>query len=362
MILVLIIGGVVLAQFAVTLSRSLRPSSAFDVVAEAGFIFEHHHLHARRSIDGIDLQAAISLNEEQRPVGLKIVIDRPKLPIELTLSAEGVLDAVADLAGRTDFEVGEPRFDTVARVRCGNPAQGIALLSQAARDAIVVALRHRAAFRSGGWVAELPASGVTSVDLIELSEAMVAAQVALEAGLRQEVAEGLAQRLRDDRAPGVRLHALRLLIERGLASPELLTEATGDLDPAVRLAAASALGPAGRPILEQLVRTGSRTWRLEAALTLSEGELEPELQVRVEDTLIAALGDPELAERAAIVLGSVGSPRVAAALRAAARAGPARAAARRALAEIKERVDPAIIGAVSLSLASGGELSEPSTE
>ncbi len=48
------------------------------------------------------------------------------------------------------------------------------------------------------------------------------------------------------------------------------------------------------------------------------------------------------------------------ALSEAAKTGPARPAAKRALAALRERVDPTMSGAVSLApMLSGGELSEP---
>lgn len=363
LILILISGGILVGAFVVKLSAALKPTSMFDTVAEAGFAFESHHLIARRSVDGISLHALITLNEEQRPTELKISVDRPRLPIELTLSPEGVLGAVADLAGLTDFEVGEVRFDSAVRCVCGNPAQGLALLSQAARDAIVVALRHGAIFKDGRWSATFSSPGPGAPALAALADALAGAQAALEAGLQLGVAEGLAARIRDDRAPGVRRHALQLLIHRDLASPELLQEATGDLDPAVQLTAAQQLGSGGRPVLVRLLRTASRTWRFRAALALAEEELEPALRAQVEDTLVAALDDPEQAEHAATVLGAWGSPRVAAALGQAARSGPARSAARRALASVKERLDPASVGAISLATSgSAGALSEPSPE
>jgi hypothetical protein len=168
--------------------------------------------------------------------------------------------------------------------------------------------------------------------------------------------EGTIDRLRTDRAPGVRRHALGVLGERGLATPRVLVPSLEDLDPELRLSVATRLG--AWSVVADLMRTGSRTWRVRAAAELAAvpGRIGEADRRPLQDVLAGALADPELATTAAEILGRIGDPTVLPALVDASLQGPSREAARAAADAVRERHAHAA-GGLALATSEGGGLS-----
>ena len=168
-----------------------------------------------------------------------------------------------------------------------------------------------------------------------------------------------------DRHAGVRHRALSLLIERGIASRSLLESLTGDLDAGIRYVAARALGADGVHTLRAIVEGGSRTWRVRAATALAAQALPVEGAREAEDVLAGALDDPELADAALLGLARIGTVRSIEPLKRVAAEGATadlRRAARDVLAQVRSRLDPARVGALSLADDERGGLSEVGSE
>ena len=123
-------------------------------------------------------------------------------------------------------------------------------------------------------------------------------------------------------------------MERGLGSPEVLTQALSDVDPGVRLAAGRGL--ATREALGALLGDRSRVVRVGAATALVERfEAWPEpLERRLVEVAGEALVVARHARAAARILVAVGTPVAAGVLSRAAGAGPSQVVARRALTEL----------------------------
>ncbi len=323
-------------------------------IEAAGFTWRHAERIAALGHRDLTVEARVEVDGEGGLESLTLVVDEPPLPVDVAFEREGIAGLVA-----SDLEVGESRFDDHVRITGGDPLRLQSLLTPAARDAIAAAVQRGAAFHEGRWRARFPPGHVPDAQALgRVAKALAVAYAELATAIRDDPTEALLRQARSDRTASVRLAALALLLERQLATHDLLVEATRDLDPGVRLAAAEALGFDGRPALLEMARTASRTWRVRAAIALAHPPLSAEELAAIHDTLTAALDDSELAKQAAATLGRVGEARAIPPLQRAADSGPARIEASRALAAVRARLVPGTAGQLSLVEAAGGELSE----
>ncbi len=258
----------------------------------------------------------------------------------------------------TELEVDDRRFDDEVHVRATDDAMALALLDDTARSRIRKAISLGATFDDDRW--RLSADQIGDDGLEKALRCVSRAHRSLELPVTPEALRArLEARATADVSAGVRHQALQVLVRRGLARDALLERCESDLQPAVRLTASRARGAEGQPGLEKLLATGSRTWKLEAAVSLAElcdGE-----HAEAETALLAALEDPDQVERAAGALARFGTPRLLPEMGAAHTRAP-HAAITRAMASLRARGEPTEAGALALadeggqvSLAAAGE-------
>ncbi|MEZ4239114.1 MAG: hypothetical protein R3F59_23770 [Myxococcota bacterium] len=306
---------------------------------------------ARGFVAGLDVEGRAELDGEGQPTRLAVLL--PEIAgLELTLRAETLRSQLAGAVGYGDLLIGEAAFDHGVHVTAADPAQARAVLDPTVREAVRAAVEAGGEFRGRRW--QLLWTPGSSGDLGEKIAALAAAHHPMARAVRDELLPRLERAARADRSAAVRLLALEARLAQGPADPAFLRACEADVDVGVRLAAALALGDAGRDTVLQLVTAGSRTWRVRAALALGERvQGDPEALHAVEEALLGALADPELGGDAARGLARSGTPRILARL-AAAEAGAADArAVREALAAIRAKVPPEVAG--GLSIAEGFE-------
>jgi hypothetical protein len=181
--------------------------------------------------------------------------------------------------GRTtgDVEVGHIGFDDHFHVQ-GATAMVRARLDGPTRDALVKLSRHRLrgsqlTVTDGQLRAVVPeASRVAQADTPDETFAQLA-QIARRLAEPLDLVTELAKSARQDPLSGVRILCLRTLLREYPQHAELnalLREVAGDPDAAVRLEAATALGPDGRAVLDALV---------------GDAAVEDEVAVRAAETL-----------------------------------------------------------------------------
>ena len=320
------------------------PVEAFRA-AVAKLRLVHEGRGARGVVDGVP----VSLTPEGDPPTVRVTVEVP-VRGDLRLAPFGL----ASLGG-IDVATGDSRFDGPVQVKAGDPFTACALLDGATRDAAL------AAIAAGGrlddrWQATLVGSDLDGERIVRVARTLARAHRALAASAARPPTEAMIAIAEGDRHPAVRVRALDLLVERGIAPRALLEARTKDMDPAVRWRAATALGPDGHDALRALVREGSRSWRFKAAAALPPGDRE------AEEALIAALDDPELAVVAIAALAGVGTARSIEPLRRIAREGTTveqRWNARAAADLVASRIDRRAAGGLSLAGAEIGGLSEP---
>lgn len=305
---------------------------------------------ATGNVDGVTVSIEPRVHENE--VQLLVAVESP-IRVDLKLGPSGLT-----LFGGVDVPVGEPRFDQPVRVQGRDAFTTVALFDTATRDAVVAAIAHGAWFQQGQWRMTLQELGPDEV--VRAVRALAAAHRALSAAAARRPEDALRAMADGDRHASVRLRALELLLERGVAPRALLTARLGDVDVAVRCRAATALGSDGVEALRNIVRDGSRTWRVRAARAVAGHATDGPAAREAEEALVAALDDPDLARDAAEGLAQVGTARAVEALQRVASGGPfsARGAARDALAAVRERLDPTRSGALSLAAAEPGALSD----
>lgn len=263
----------------------------------------------------------------------------------------GVLVSIAcsTSAGAAEQEsaTGDPSFDDIVAIRAP-PLLWIAAADPHIRQLLLRAVRSGARWDGHRWRARFVAPAhPTASQLVDAARAITDVQVRWCSALQREPRAAVLARISDP-VPGMRRRAIKVAMEHGWVEEADLTKALADYDPGVRLAAACAI--CAWDVVIDLVRRGSRTWRVRAAVTLARRA--PHLGVReeIEGVLIRALPDPELAELAALALADIGSPAALSALMNAA-APEARLVARVAAARIRTRSAPA--GALSLATCDG---------
>jgi len=252
----------------------------------------------------------------------------------------------------TDLEVDDRRFDDEVHVHATDDAMALALLDDSARSRIRKAIGLGATFDDDQW--RLSADQIADDGLEQALRVVSRAHRSLELPATPEALRGrLEARATADVSAGVRHQALQVLVRRGLARDALLARCESDLQPAVRLTASRARGAKGQPGLEKLLATGSRTWKLEAAVSLAE--LCDGDHAEAGAALMAALEDPDQVERAAEALARFGTPRLLPEM-GAVHARVPHAAIARAMASLRARGEPTEAGALALA-DEGGQVS-----
>lgn len=303
---------------------------------------------AEGPVEGVELHLAVRWMDHGRELTLRVL---EPLTSDLALAPE------ASAGSAQDLRVGDPVFDRVVRVTSGDPARALAILDPATRDLVTTAVSNGARLTPDGWVRTwlVTTDAPWGPEVARTARAVARAHLAIVRALPRRPIEGTVERLRSDRSPAVRRHALEILGERGLATRKVLEPSLADLDPELRLSVATRLE--AWDVVRELVRTGSRTWRVRAAAQLAAepGRIPPGAHDELVDVLIAALTDPELATVGADVLARIGGPQVIPALTEAAASGPvaAREAARTAAAAVRARHAHAAGG---LALAADAEI------
>jgi hypothetical protein len=275
----------------------------------------------------------------------------PTLDLGLTLAA-----------GAGSVLTGDPVFDAEVRARGLDELELLALVDPETRKKLLEAVRAGAWLEKAGWCARFTGPWLTSEALVRVAQAIGAAHAALERASRRSLRDALRARLQDPGA-GVRKRALGLLVERGWAEPALLAPLLKDLDPEVRLVAATGSGQ--WEVLLQMVAKASRTWRMRASQALLEHDapLDEGGRAIIEDAALDLLGDEELSEVAVGLLGAVGRPTALTALSELARTGgPAlRAAAETARSAITAR-HGLQAGGLAIVADQAGRVSEPTPD
>jgi hypothetical protein len=251
---------------------------------------------------------------------------------------------------------GDPLFDAVVAAHpCpGHPGalRWLALADPATRSLLTQAVRAGASWTGRRWVIRFePPARPTAAQLVAAARTVARVHPRWSWAWQREVRAAILERVKDP-VPGVRRRAIKVAMEHGWTGQADLASALTDYDPGVRLAVAMALDK--WDVVLDLARTGTRTWRVRAAMVLARRSPRPEIREELEQVLIAALPDPELAEVAALALADVGS---ALALGPLLTATPpeARSAARVAAQRIRHRSPPA--GSLALAQGQDGALS-----
>jgi hypothetical protein len=339
------------AAAAVRRSERARPAplGVAEAIGELGLARDL--LEAER-FRGVVAGTAVTVELPEHGVG-EVVLWGPGLD-----GAALRLDARVAERARFGWVTGDPVFDGAVRVQTEAPAQAMSVLEARIREAAAEAVRAGAEFTGQRWEARLSAApSPIGARLLTVARAIGRAHALLADRLAQPEATVL-DRLHHDRVPGVRRQALALLLAQNGATAARLGPCLTDIDPDVRVTAAERLG--AWPVLVEVVRTGSRSWRVRAATTLARvgASLPAGDAALVREVLERALRDEALASAAAEGLGSIGTTASMPHLVHAARAGPlrARAAARRSVQKLRARLGDSA-GGLSLAEGSGGELS-----
>jgi hypothetical protein len=228
----------------------------------------------------------------------------------------------------------------------------LALADPTTRTLLTQGVRAGAQWTGRRWVVRfVPPVHPTAAQLVSSARLLSRVHPRWVWALQRELRPAILERVKDP-VPGVRRRAIKVAMEHGWATETELTSALTDYDPGVRLAVALALDK--WDVVLDLARTGTRTWRVRAAMALARRSPLPEVRGELEQVLIAALPDPELSEVAALALADVGSPLALGPLLTAT-PPEARAAARVAADRIRHRCPPA--GSLALAQGEGGELS-----
>ena len=280
-------------------------------------------------VEGVEIQLQVEWGVFGRELSLRI-LEPLQSGLELGPEPTFALD---------DASFGDPTFDRVVRITSGHPARALAVLDPATRERVTAAVGQGARLGPDGWVRtwlvsdDLP----SGPDLVRVVRAVARAHVALARACSRASLDAILERLRSDRAAGVRRRALRVLMASGHGTSERLAPSLQDLDPELRLEVATLLG--AWDVVTELARSGSRTWRVRAAERLAEvpGRIPAGAHDIVQDVLLGALTDPELALVGADGLLRIGDLRTLPGLDAAAASGPAREPARAAAAAIRAR-------------------------
>jgi hypothetical protein len=211
------------------------------------------------------------------------------------------------MAGARGPLTGDPLFDQEVWTGGVDETELLALADPETRKRLVEAVMAGVLHEHGTWKAMLTGRELTARTLVRAARALAAAHPALLQAAGRDVRAAVSSRLRDPSA-GVRRRALAVMLERGWTEPATLSALLEDLDPEVRLMAAVASGQ--WEVLLAMVEKGSRTWRMRAAQGLLErgAPLDERGRAIVEDAALDLLGDDELSEAAAGLLGLVGRP------------------------------------------------------
>ena len=260
--------------------------------------------------------------------GTRVAISGPALARTLTLRPEGTDSAWRRLRGWQEIEVGDPAFDRAVWVE-GPPLLVRAILDADTRQALLalfevgLARPRLAPFYATGrleqgvlWI-ELPETRAPKPDPAVLWDYTLSSGAgahfaeALRASITlaerlaspRDAARRVADNLKSEPVPGVRLHCLTTLVHElpdHPATREALLAAREDPDAEVRLRAGMALGAEGRDLLLSLAlgegAEDATTERAVAALgqqlTLDEATaiLRNALRARRESTARAAMG------------------------------------------------------------------------
>lgn len=247
----------------------------------------------RRQVEGVEVQVLTD------PGGLIHVEGPPVAPGAPRIHAA---------TGGAMATTGDPRFDTACAVTAASAAAALAWLGPRVRctSQIATALGARL---DGRWHATV--GDPSALDRVVL--AVARATRALQYPPEGRVDELLEHRATTDPDPSVRVRAIELLGQRTGISEALASELIPTPYPSVRFAIGRAGGPGGRRALIGLMRDGSPRWRARAAIALAAMGPGDDVAL-VEQCLLAALSDPELAEAAADALVGIATPRLLCAL------------------------------------------------
>ncbi len=320
----------------------------------------------------------------------------------LSLRREDFAATVRRFLG-SEIEIGSPAFDAAHFVQ-GPAALALALLDAETRRKLADLLagslqgrRVRAALRDGVlevWPRER-GRGLPAKQLAKLLEGVI--DVARRLVAPSDLASCIAQNLREEPEPGVRLQSVIVLareLPQHPATRQVLLAAREDASAEVRLRAAAALGGEGRETLLALLASDETddACAARAVLALARGgdglaaekaeaELRRALARRHEETVLACvealarrsraeserlllqalrMGKARVGVAAAGVLGRMGTAGAIAPLRKAAAplwSGEVGQAARQAIAEIQARLTGAAPGQLSLTGSDAGALS-----
>lgn len=363
----LLAGGALLYYGGGALLRRLRAAGprhghVIDALKALGLDGRYHGVTpVDGRVDGVRVRIAeiSSAEPDERPRDPHVrVVVTDELVLPVRISAEALVPA---LVRGADTLTGEPRFDERVRVDAADPVPALALLDAETRDLVAAAVADGATYDGRRWALSIADRSWDGARIAQAVRLLARVHRQLARASERDGIEGVAALAAGDRHAGVRHRALTLLIERGVASRELLRSRTTDVDASIRYVAARALGADGVGTLRTLVRGGSRSWKVRAATALSSLSLPPDAVRETEEVLVGALDDAELADAALLGLARVGTARCIEALkRVAAEGGTAdlRRAARDVLAQVRGRLDPARAGGLSVVDAVGGELAE----
>jgi hypothetical protein len=360
-----------------------------------------------RTVEGRTGDLAVSLRD--RPGVAGTLVEIRGLMSGLRLSAEGLESAFQKRMGMIEMEVGDDDLDRALFVLShGWPVRAVldadlrrrivrafgGRLRDDSRWAQAPPVVRRLRIEGGTLTAELHDTTAPGADALEVS---LAGLLQLARGLQPERAtvEALARNASSDPVAGVRLQCLRALVREhpgDEATEAVLAGAEDDESQQVRLEAAVARGPAGRPALLGLAAEG---WTDDAVAAHALDALGPhvpperaqavlEHALRTERHATAAAGlralgrgggsasplvwrcaahdRPEISLAALETLGAVGTAGDVPRLRELEEHGarPLASAARQAIASIQARLPGASPGQLTLAAdAGGGRVSLP---
>lgn len=251
--LVLIIAGLAGALGLFTWGYNSVRRSWVDAASRLGLVMDGSALDISGIID--DCVVKITSTFPSRSSHTEIVLrPEPPLPAGLALGPEGVFQTVVKTVTGRDVEIGDEAFDDKVVVQ-GDPAMLCAVLDPANRRLISKAVGEGLVVDGGEVRIRL---WKTVTDAAEL-ESLVRRALAVRRRLRvepREVPKALVERVRRDPLPDVRQRAFDLLFERYPDRPETqaaLGIALEDVDPALRLDAASRAGDDGFDAFRRLV-------------------------------------------------------------------------------------------------------------
>ncbi|MEQ1507605.1 MAG: hypothetical protein ABMB14_35570, partial [Myxococcota bacterium] len=230
-------------------------------------------------------------------------------PVEARTSAV-TFDGEVQWRSPVDPVLGEHAFDAVVRIRTVDELRLLAALDPSTRDAVAAAVRAGARWTGTGWVAVFAREALAVDEVVAAARAIGRAHRCLARSRARPPIAAVVERLQHDRAVGVRRRALAVLLRHNAVTVERVRPSLGDIDPELRITAAEALG--AWDVLLEVVRTGTRTWRVRAATTLARVAVPigPDDRAAVRDVLLAALDDPEVGAVAAEGLGALATPEV----------------------------------------------------